>query len=215
MPVSASDRPISLFVADDHKIIRDGLRVLIERDGRFVIAGEASSGRALVEGVNRTRPDVVITDLSMQDVNGIEAVRQLRAGGYRGAVVMLSMHDERRFISQALEAGVNAYVHKDHAFDQVVDAIMAARRGEVWLSPELAPLANGATVQTLDQVLSPRERDVLALLAEGLATKEVASRLSLSPKTVEVHRLHLFAKLRVNNVVDLTRIAIREGLVQL
>jgi DNA-binding NarL/FixJ family response regulator len=128
---------------------------------------------------------------------------------------MLSMHDERRYIVQALEAGVNAYVHKDHAFEQVLAAIAAARRGERWLSPQLAGVLPGHPVETLMDMLTTRERDVLQLLAEGLGTKEVAGRLNVSPKTIEVHRLNLYAKLKVNNVIELTRIALKEGLVHL
>lgn len=209
------DAPLTLYLADDHKIVRDGLRVLTERDGRFRVVGEAADGRALVEGVLAVNPDVVVTDMSMHELNGADATRRLRAAGYRGAIVMLSMHSERRTIAQALEAGVNAFVHKDHAFGQILAAIEAARRGEVWLSPQLAHLMEGQQVPTLLEVLTMREREVLQLFAEGKGTKEVAASLHLSPKTVEIHRLNLFAKLKVNNVVDLTRIAIKEGLVQL
>ena len=205
----------SLFIADDHKIIRDGLRVLTERTAGFRVIGEAADGRALVEGVLATQPDVVLTDMAMGELNGVEATRQLRSGGYRGIIIMFSMHDERRIISQALSAGVNAYVHKDYAFDQILQAIEAARRGEIWLSPQLATLADGSEVRTLHELLTMREREVLQLFAEGRGTKELAARLHLSPKTVEIHRLNLFAKLKVNNVIELTRIAIKEGLVHL
>lgn len=211
MPV----KELTLFFADDHKIVRDGLRVLTEREKGCRVIGEAADGRALVESVLKLRPDVVVTDMAMSELNGIEAVRQLRAAGYRGVIVMLSMHDERRLISQALEAGVNAYVHKDHAFEQILAAIAAARRGEVWLSPQLASLVEGGQMQTLSELLTMREREVLHLFAEGHGTKEIAFRLHLSPKTIEVHRLNLFAKLKVNNVIELTRIAIKEGLVHL
>jgi DNA-binding NarL/FixJ family response regulator len=208
-------KELTLFFADDHKIVRDGLRVLTEREKGCRVIGEAADGRALVESVLKLRPDVVVTDMAMSELNGIEAVRQLRAAGYRGVIVMLSMHDERRLISQALEAGVNAYVHKDHAFEQILAAIAAARRGEVWLSPQLASLVEGGQMQTLSELLTMREREVLHLFAEGHGTKEIAFRLHLSPKTIEVHRLNLFAKLKVNNVIELTRIAIKEGLVHL
>lgn len=209
-----SKAPITLLLADDHKIVRDGLRVLLERTGNFKLLAEAADGRALVERTMALQPEVVVTDLAMSELNGIEAVRQLRAGGYKGAIVMLTMHDERRFIAQALAAGVNAYVHKEHAFEQMLDAIAAARSGRTWLSPELAHLAEGGMVPTLIDLLSTREREVLQLLAEGHGTKEVAAQLHLSPKTIEVHRLNLYAKLKVNNVIDLARIAIKEGLIQ-
>jgi len=212
-PESKNSR--TLFIADDHKIVRDGLRVLIERAEGWHVIGEAADGRALVDGVRELTPDIVITDLSMGELNGVDATRQLRGGGYRGTIIMLSMHDERRYITSALEAGVNAYVHKDHAFEQILEAINAAQQGETWLSPQLAALADGGKVATLLDVLSMREREVLQLFAEGYGTKEVAAQLHLSPKTIEIHRLNLFAKLKVNNVIELTRIAIKEGLVHL
>ncbi len=209
------DGVLSLFIADDHKLVRDGLKVLIERTDRFRLVGEAADGRALVEGVTALKPDVVLTDMAMGELNGIDATRQLRSAGFKGVIVMLSMHDERRYISQAIEAGVNAYVHKDHAFDQVLEAIDGARRGEVWLSPQLAMMADGSQVPTLLDLLTMREREVLQLFAEGYGTKEVAGLLHLSPKTIEIHRLNLFSKLKVNNVIELTRIAIKEGMIQL
>ena len=214
MPLTP-ERDLTLFVADDHKIVRDGIKVMTDRHKGFRIVGEAADGRALVDGVLELKPDVVVTDLAMSELNGIEAVRQIRAAGYRGVIIMLSMHDERRWISQALEAGVNAYVHKEYAFEQIIAAINAARRGEVWLSPQLAGLNQSEEVKTLLELLTMREREVLQLFAEGNGTKEIAFRLHLSPKTIEVHRLNLFSKLKVNNVIELTRIAIKEGLVHL
>ncbi len=205
----------TVFIADDHQIVRDGLRALVERAPGLRVIGEAADGRALVEGVRALHPAIVITDLAMGELNGVDATRQLRAGGFRGPIIMLSMHDERRHLAQALGAGVNAYVHKAHAFEQLLEAIGAAQHGRIWLSPQLAALAEEGRVATLLELLSMREREVLQLLAQGRGTKEVAAQLLLSPKTIEVHRLNLYAKLRVNNVIELARIAFREGLVQL
>jgi DNA-binding NarL/FixJ family response regulator len=206
---------LSLFMADDHKIVGDGLRLLIEREKGLQLVGDAADGRALVEGVLALRPDVVITDIAMPELNGLEAVRQIRAAGYVGTVVVLSMHSERRFVAEALAAGVNAYVLKDYAFTQVLSAIAAARTGKVWLSPQLRGLVQDGEVPSLSTLLSVREREVLQLLAEGHGTKEVAHRLQLSPKTVETHRLSLFSKLKVGGLADLVRIAVKEGLVKL
>lgn len=215
--MTAPDQPAALltvFIADDHKIVRDGLRLLIERAGGFRVVGDAANGRALVTSALALSPDVVIADMAMPELNGLQAVEQLRIAGYPGAIVMLSSHDERRTVAQAFAAGANGYLHKDEAFEQVLAAIAAVRRGETFLSPRLASLTEGGQVLTLAELLSMREREVLQLLAEGHATKEVAFRLNLSPKTIETHRLSLFAKLKVNNVADLARIAIREGLIQ-
>ncbi|MBL9215322.1 MAG: response regulator transcription factor [Opitutaceae bacterium] len=206
---------ISLFVGDDHGVMRNGIRLLVERTPDLRLVGEAADGRALVEGVLAHRPDVVVADISMPELNGLEAVRQLRARGYGGRVVLLTSHDERRFVADALAAGVLAYVHKDETFDCLLAAIRAAHRGERWLSPRLAGVLEGDRARTLAELLSPREREVLQLLAEGRNTKEVAHQLGLSAKTVEFHRLNLFAKLKVNGLADLVRIAIKEGLVQL
>jgi DNA-binding NarL/FixJ family response regulator len=207
--------PLTLFIADDHKIVRDGLRLMTERSGEFRVIGDAGDGRTLVERVSELQPDVLVTDLAMEGLNGIEAVRQLRARGYRGVIVMLSMHDERRSVAEALAAGVNAYVNKDDAFAKLLLAIAAAREGRIWLSPGLEKHVEGEHMPLLAELLSMREREVLQLFAEGKGTKEVADALGLSPKTVEIHRLNLFAKLKVNNVVDLTRIALKEGLAHL
>lgn len=212
MPASP---PLTLFLADDHKIIRDGLRVLAEREPGVRTIGDAADGRTLVQQVLALRPDVVITDMAMPELNGIEAVRQLRAAGYAGIIVMLSMHGERRYVAQALTAGVNAYVHKDYAFEQVLTAIAAARRGEIWLSSQVEALAEDGRVPTLADLLTSREREVLQLFAEGHHTKLVADRLKISPKTVETYRLSLFAKLKVNGIADLVRIAAQEGLIKL
>lgn len=213
--VPPSAARLRVFLADDHKIVRDGLRILLERAERFEVVGEAANGRELWEGMADVKVDVVITDMAMMELNGIEAVRRIRAAGFGGTVVMLSARQEREVLADALEAGVNAFVHKDNAFDQLLQAIDEARRWGKWLSPNLEVLQQGREVLTLPKLLSGREMEVLHLLAEGLGTKEVAGKLGISPKTVEIHRLHLFAKLQVNNVVDLTRIAIREGVVEL
>ena len=211
--VSNDAASLSLFVADDHKIVRDGLCLLIGRQPGLRVVGEAADGRALVKGVLALHPDVVLTDIAMPELNGLEAAAQLRTAGYTGTIVVLSMRSERRSVAQAIEAGVNAYVLKDHAFEQVLTAISAARSGQTWLSPQLRGLMERGEVPLLADLLSAREREVLQLLAEGHGTKEVAFRLQLSPKTVETHRLSLFAKLKVSSVVDLVHIAINEGLI--
>lgn len=206
---------LSLLLADDHKIVRDGLRALLVRQPGMSVIGDAADGRALVAEALRLRPDVVVTDVAMPELNGLDAVRQLRAAGFAGSIIMLSMRDERRLVAQAFNAGANGYVLKDYAFEQLLAAIAAAREGKIWLSPQLRELTHQGAVQTLTELLTVREREVLQLLAEGHATKEVAFRLNVSPKTIETHRLNLLAKLRVGGVADLVRVALKEGLVEL
>jgi two-component system, NarL family, response regulator NreC len=212
---SKQDVRPSLVIADDHKIVRDGLRHMVERSGEFRVVGDAGDGRSLVELVGKLEPDVVVTDMAMGELNGLEATRQLRARGYPGVIIMLSMHDERRHVAEALAAGVNGYVDKDDAFTELLEAIKAARTGHIWLSADIKKHVEGNHLPTLPELLSPREREVLQLFAEGKGTKEIADALQLSPKTIEIHRLNLFAKLKVNNVVDLTRIALKEGFAHL
>jgi DNA-binding NarL/FixJ family response regulator len=213
MPSDASG--LSLFIAEDHKIVRDGLRLLIERQPGLRVAGEAADGRTLVASVLTLRPDIVLTDLAMPELNGVDAIKQLRQQGYTGLILVLSQRDERRFVAEALQAGANAYLLKDHAFDQVLEAIEATRKGETWLSPQLRDIVRDGRVAQLADLLTTREREVLQLLSEGHATKEVAFRLQVSPKTVETHRLSLLAKLKAGGVADLVRIAVKEGLVNL
>ncbi len=208
--------PLQLVIVDDHKIIRDGLRVLIQREPDLEVVGEAADGRTGVAEILRLAPGVVLLDMAMPELNGIEAARQLRAKGYSGGIVMLSMHSERRTVNQARAAGVDAYVLKEFAFEQVRAAIAAAARRETWFSPQLSDPLNGDEQLTpIDQLLTPREREVLQMLAEGRGAKEIAFRLGISPRTVEVHRANMMGKLKVDNVVDLTRIAVREGLATL
>ncbi|MFI5335818.1 MAG: response regulator [Opitutales bacterium] len=207
--------PTRIFLGDDHGIIRDAVRLLLGRTPDLSLVGEAGNGRDLVAGVLRTQPDVVVTDLAMPELNGIDALRQLRARGYGGVVVVLSSHDERRQVAEALAAGASAYVHKDDTFESLLEAIRAARRGERWLSPRVAGTSAGTAAPALASVLTLREREVLQLLAEGHHTKAVADRLAVSGKAIEYHRLNLFAKLKAKSVVDLVRIAVKEGLVEL
>lgn len=204
---------LTLVLVDDHDIMREGLRGLLSREPGWQVIGEAADGRSGMQVVLELRPQVLITDHTMPELNGIDAVRQLREAGYTGGVVMLSMHHEAKFVRAAQAAGVDAYVLKDQAFAQVRAAVQSAARREPYLSPqiELPAHAEPAGPMGVDS-LTPREREVLQLLAEGHSTKDVAFRLDLSPKTIETHRANLMAKLKIDNVAGLTRMAISEGL---
>ena len=206
---------MTIIIVDDHKIIRDGLRVLLERDPAQQVVGEAADGRAGVDLVLKLKPDVVIMDMAMPELNGIEATRQLRAAGYVGGVVMLSSHNERRFVIQARAAGADAYVHKEYAFEQVRTALAAAVRRESYLSPDLAAQQDDGRLTGVADRLTAREREVLQMLAEGQSVKEIAYRFDISPKTIETHRMNLMTKLQVDNLADLTRLAVREGLAKM
>jgi DNA-binding NarL/FixJ family response regulator len=206
---------ITLVLVDDHKIIRDGLRVLLERDQRASIVGEAADGRRGVELVLALKPRVAVIDMAMPEMNGVSAALALRNAGYGGGIVMLSSHDERRIVASALEAGVDAFVHKDVAFEELSEAILAAACREPYISPRLRSGDGEGGLERVDQLLTPREREVVQMLAEGYSVKEIGFRLALSPKTIESHRTNLMGKLGVDNLADLTRIAVREGLAKM
>lgn len=210
---------IRVLIADDHQILRHGLRVLLEKDGRIEVIGEAGDGRSAVELARALKPNIVIMDLQMPVLNGIEATRQILARCQDCQVIFLSMSSDPIVVRQAIQAGARAFVLKDAAFDQLLEAIEAVTRGEQFLSPKivgvvlndyLIQLGNGPGVQP--SVLTPREHEVLQLLAEGRTSKEIAGILEVSVKTVDTHRQNLMAKLELHSIAELTKFAIREGI---
>ncbi len=203
----------TLIIIDDHKIIRDALRALMGNTDGMSVIGEASDGRAGVELVLEKKPDVVLMDMGLPLLNGMEATRQLRERGYRRGIVMISMQAERHLVRGTREAGADAYVLKEYAFDQLPLAIAAASRREAYFSPQLGEL--DGDVAGLTGSLTPREREVLQMLAEGSTAKEISFALQVSLKTVDVHRADLHRKLMAGTLADLTRIALREGIAQL
>ncbi len=206
--------PCRLVLADDHTIVREGLRLLLEREGGFQIVGEATNGRDALQLAAQHSPEAVVLDYSMPELNGIDAARALRDDGFVGGIVMLSSHEAWQRVNDALAAGVDGYVLKEHAFAQLRSALQAALRRERFLSPGLVP-AGGDAPPTLLALLTPRERQVMQRLAEGRATKEIAHEFGLSPKTVESHRLNLMGKLQLRSLAELTQLAVREGMVSL
>lgn len=210
-----------IVLADDHKILRDGLRPLLEADGHTIV-GEADSGRAAVELVQRLEPDLIIMDLSMPDMNGLEATRRIRMDNRLVKILALSMHSDRRFVADMFTAGASGYLLKDCAFDELGKAIDAVFLGQAYVSPLLHNELVSDYVRKLqgcyefdDMNLTPRERQVLMFLAQGQTTKEIAADLSLSKKTVETHRLNLMEKLGAQTVADLIKYALREGITKL
>ena len=211
---------ISVLLADDHRLLREGLRSLLESESEISVVGEADTGRVAVSMARELRPDVVIMDVAMPDLNGIEATRQLVSDAPGTRVVALSMHSNKRMVVEMLRAGASAYVLKLSAFDEVARAVRAAATGERYLSPSLAnvvvdELVSPDAPSSAFSALTPREREVLQLLAEGKNTKEMAALLHISARTVDVHRKRVMDKLGMNSVAELTRYAMREGLVPL
>ena len=213
---------VRIILADDHNIVREGLRSLIEKELGMDVIGEADNGRSAVKLVGNLMPDLVIMDVSMPDLNGIEATRQISSDYPQVKVLALSMHSDKRFVAGILQAGASGYLLKDCAIEEMVRAIRAIMDGGIYLSPAVA----GPVVQDLFRklpseaytamaVLTKREREVLQLVAEGLATKKIAERLNVSVKTVETHRRQVMEKLNIHSVAALTKYAIREGLTAL
>jgi DNA-binding NarL/FixJ family response regulator len=212
---------IRILLADDHKMMRDGLRALLERQPAMEIVGEASTGYEVLTQAEKLQPDVVVMDVTMPELNGVEATRRLVAARPTLKVVALSVHTDRRYMMAMFEAGAVAYVPKNVAFEELAQAINAVIQGQRYLSPAVTGaviegyLRKQAPAAAPGTSLSPREREVLQLLAEGNSSKDIASRLNLSVATVETHRRQIAAKLDIHSVAELTKYAIREGLTSL
>ncbi len=213
---------IRILLADDHKILRSGLRALLEKQPGFEIVAEAEHGRAAVQMSRRMSPDVVIMDISMPDLNGIEATRQIINNSPGIKVIILSVHADKRFVAEVFKAGATAYLLKDCDFDEVVSAVHSVMAGGTYLCPRIASVVRDDYLRHLIQteasvfsILTAREREVLQLMAEGKTTKEIAFSFNLSVKTVEAHRQRIMEKLNIRSVAELTKYAIREGLTSL
>jgi DNA-binding NarL/FixJ family response regulator len=217
-----SAKSIKILLADDHKILRSGLRELLEKAPGLMVIAEAEDGRTAVDLAKKLSPDVVLMDISMPDLNGIEATRQITGNSSKTKVIILSVHSGQRFVAEVFRAGASGYLLKDCDFNEVFAAIRAVAAGETYLCPQVATVLRNDYLQRIVQTdtptspaLSPREREVLQLMAEGKSTKEIAFTFNLSVKTVEVHRQRVMDKLDIHTIAELTKYAIREGLTPL
>jgi DNA-binding NarL/FixJ family response regulator len=205
-----------VLLADDHEIFVEGLRSLLNKEPQLEVVGAATDGGQAVRQVRDWQPDVVIMDLSMPDMSGIEATQLIKTERPEVKVLCLSMHADRGFVMGALDAGASGYVLKDSAKRELLDAIRAVMADQVYLSPCIAGMvvdaakSSGATPAL--NLITERERQVLKLLAQGSSSKEIADRLHLSVKTVGTHRNHVMEKLDIHSIAELTKFAIREGL---
>lgn len=212
---------ISVVLADDHAIVRDGLRRVLEEAGDIRVVGEAADGLEAVTLVNRLRPHVVLMDISMPALSGLEATRQVKAGTGDTAVVFLTMHESEQYFLEALRCGAEGYLPKSAPATEVVEAVRGAARGEVYLHPGVARFLLESFVRDQGQnassdaydSLSIREREVLSLIANGLSNADIAERLTLSPHTVHRHRGSVMQKLGLHSRLDVLRYCIQRGLV--
>jgi DNA-binding NarL/FixJ family response regulator len=214
---------LRVLLAEDHALVRAGLRALIESLSEIDVVGEASNGNDAVRLIMQLRPDVVLMDVSMPGLNGLEATRRAAKAHGRSRIVMLSMHADEEYVRQALVAGAAGYLLKNSERGELELAIRAAARGDVWLSPAISrtviptlmrEFAVSAARTSLEKLTS-RQREVLQLVAEGRTTKQIAHRLHLSVKTVETHRANLMDRLEIHDVAGLVRYAVRVGIIEL
>jgi two-component system response regulator NreC len=213
---------IHIIIADDHQIVRQGLKTLLEREPDMEVVAEAEDGRRALSLVRDFVPHVVVLDVEMPDLNGIEAARQILTEFPHIKVIALSMYSDRRFVVNMLKAGANGYLLKDCAFEELAHAIRLAMSDRIYLSPGVADMVVKDYVNTPPSgsqsafaVLTPREREVLQLLSDGNRTSQIAETLHISVKTVETHRQQIMNKLGIKSVAELTKYAIREGLTSL
>lgn len=211
---------LRLLIADDHKIVREGLKTLLHGLSDISVVGEAANGLSAVEMTQRLQPHIVILDISMPEINGIEAARRILANDPGVRLIALSMHADHRFVLAALKAGFKGYLLKDSAFEDLIHAIRTVMQGQVFLSPTITAMvvtdlirhSSEPAGETAFDRLSPREREILQMIAEGKNTKEIAARLQISVKTVETHRKQVMDKLDLHTIAELVKYAIKEGL---
>lgn len=210
---------IKILLADDHRLLIDGLRPLLEKRPNIVVAGVAKDGLEAVDLAVQHKPDIILLDISMPRLNGIDAARKILRDSPDIKIIMLSMHADRRYIQESIRVGACGYILKESAVKEVIEAIEVVQKGELFFSHSVRDQVLHEYVELVregdNSPLSPREREVLQLLAEGKATKDVAGILNVSVKTVESHRKQVMDKLGLRSIAELTKYAIREGLTQL
>lgn len=214
-------KKIRIVLADDHQLFRKGLRALLEQQPDLTVVAEAKDGREAVAAVQSQKPDVLVVDVGMQNLNGIEAARQLTESHSEAAIVILSMHSDESYVLRALKAGAKGYLLKDSAEDDLISAIHAVTNGKSFFSPAVSKVLLDDYMRKLQKLgaedpydlLTPREREILQLVVEGKSNKDVANLLNLSVYTVETHRSNIMEKLNLKGVPELMLYAVRKGII--
>ena len=214
-------RQIRILLADDHNVMRRGLRLLLERQPGFNVVGEASDGRQAVEQAEATKPDIVVLDIAMPNLSGIEAAQRITALLPHTRIIILSMHSDEGYVLRALKAGAKGYLLKDSAENDLIEAIRAVDEGKAFFSPEISNIMVEDYVREMKrrgaedsyELLTPREREILQMLAEGKSNKHIATVLDLSLYTVETHRRNLQDKLNLHSFAELILYAVRKGII--
>lgn len=211
---------IKVLVADDHTILRQGIKALLDNQEGIEVIGEAKDGREALAIIEETLPDVVLMDIAMPGLNGLEATRRIKKKFPRMKVLVLTMYTNEEYIFQILNAGANGYLVKETAFQDLISAIKAVYKNEAFMSPSISKKVINSYIkraqndeQETCEILTTREREILQLIAEGNSSKKIAELLFISPKTVETHRTHIMDKLNIHNRTGLVKYAIRKGIV--
>lgn len=213
---------IKVLIADDHTILRQGIKALLDNQSGIEVIGEAKDGREALTLIERLLPDVILMDIAMPGLNGLEATRRIKKKFPKIKVLVLTMYTNEEYVFQILNAGANAYLVKETAFQDLISAIKAVYRDEAFMSPSISKKVIHRYTQrvretndTACDILTTREREILQLIAEGSSSKKIAEALFISPKTVETHRTHIMDKLNIHNRTDLIKYAIRKGIVDI
>jgi two-component system response regulator NreC len=216
-------KKVKLLVADDHKIFRQGIKKLLEVESDLQVVGEAADGREAVKKATELKPDVILMDIAMANLNGLEATKQIKKVLPSVKVIMLTMHKNEEYILQSFQAGASGFILKEGAVEELVSAIRSIHSDKSFLSPSISKTLIDAYLRKMEtgktetpfDLLTDREREVLQLIAEGYTNREVAKSLFISVKTVEAHRAHIMQKLNIHDIAKLVKYAIQKGLVDL
>jgi two-component system response regulator NreC len=213
---------IKVLIADDHTILRQGIKALLDNQAGIEVIGEAKDGREALTLIEHLLPDVILMDIAMPGLNGLEATRRIKKKFPKIKVLVLTMYTNEEYVFQILKAGANGYLVKETAFQDLISAIQAVYRDEAFMSPSISKKVINRYTQrvrdaneTTGDMLTTREREILQLIAEGCSSKKIAEALFISPKTVETHRTHIMDKLNIHNRTDLVKYAIRKGIVDI